>query len=183
MDDIGQKIREIRLSKGLKLKEVAELTGLSQGFLSQVETSKSSVTLQSISKIADALEVSRAYFFENEEKPTAKIEIDKEKTESKSHFNFHNSSFVYQSLSKKLENPLFEPMLVVLMPTDEEVNASIHNGQEFVYVLEGTLTVIIEDEKVQLEKGESFHINSTTLHTWFNNTTQPVKLLYIYAKH
>lgn len=177
MDDIGKLIKMLRLKKEMTLKDVAEKTGLSIGFLSQVERGKSSITLQSISKISDALEVSRSYFFKDEVEPT-KIK----QNHHQKNFKFHNSNFVYQTLSGDLEHPTFEPMLVVLLPTNSHVSASTHSGQEFVYVLEGTLTVIIEDEETDLEAGSSFHIDSATPHTWYNNTSEPVRLLYVYSR-
>jgi len=178
MDDIGKQIKKLRLEREMTLKDVSEKTGLSIGFLSQVERGKSSITLQSISKISDALEVSRSYFFKDEEEPT---QIQQNNSEQK--FKFHNSNFVYQSLSGDLNDPKFEPMLVVLLPTNTHVSsASTHSGQEFVYVLEGRLTVIIEDQETEIETGSSFHIDSTTPHTWFNNTSDPVKLLYVYSR-
>src|SRR5690625_2599240 len=172
MDDIGKQIKKLRLEREMTLKDVSEKTGLSIGFLSQVERDKSSVTLQSISKISDALNVSRSYFFEDNKNSKRYTEKN-----NKQIFKFHNSNFIYQSLSGNIENPIFEPMFVVLLSTNEHVTASTHKGQEFVYVLEGTLTVIIEEKETHLKAGSSFHIDSTTPHTWYNGTRDPVKLL------
>jgi len=178
MDDIGRKIKKLRLDREMTLKDVAEKTDLSIGFLSQVERGKSSITLQSISKISDALEVSRSYFFNVKDESS---EIRQNNAEPK--FKFHNSNFVYQSLSGNLDDPKFEPMLVVLLPTNTHVSgASTHKGQEFVYVLEGKLTVIIEEQRREIMAGSSFHIDSTTPHTWYNNTSDPVRLLYVYSR-
>lgn len=176
MNDIGKIIKKLRLKKEMTLKDVAEKTGLSIGFLSQVERGKSSITLQSISKISDALDVSRSYFFDDKKEPEKVTKFHKQK------LNFHNSNFVYQSLSGNIEQSVFEPMLVVLLPTNAHVTASTHSGQEFVYVLEGTLNVIIEDEETSLETGSSFHIDSKTPHTWYNSTSKPVRLLYVYSR-
>lgn len=178
MDDIGKKIKDLRIEKRLTLQEVAEKTGLSASFLSQVERSKSSITLQSLSKISDALNVSRSYFFSDEREVT---EIFRGHTEE--NLNLHKANFVYQSLSGKIEHPIFEPMLVVLLPDEPNVTTSTHQGQEFVYVLEGTLTVLINDKETELEPGDSFHIDSSTPHTWYNKTSKHVKLLYVYSKY
>lgn len=177
-NNIGKLIKDLRIERRLTLKQVAEKTGLSASFLSQVERSKSSITLQSLSKISDALNVSRSYFFTEKEEPT---EIFRNKNESE--LNFHKSNFVYQGLSGSVSNPIFEPMLVVLLPNEESVTTSTHSGQEFVYVLEGTLTVLIGDKETELEPGDSFHIDSSTPHTWFNRTNKHVKLLYVYSRY
>src|SRR5699024_3347344 len=128
---IGKKIKEVRLEKGMTLKNVSEKTGLSIGLLSQIERDKSTVTIQALSKIAVALEVSRSYFFEDDNgKERNFINND---TSSEDHFNFHSSNFVYQSLSGVINDPMFDPMLVVLLPS-EGTTTSTHKGQEFVYI-------------------------------------------------
>jgi transcriptional regulator with XRE-family HTH domain len=181
MDEIGEMIKKVRIEKGLTLKQVAEKTGLSISFLSQVERSKSSITLQSISKISDALDVSRSYFFSEDENSTnEKTEIIR--TKGKDQLNFHSSNFVYQGLSGNVKDPIFEPMLVILLPNNESVTASTHSGQEFVYVLDGALTVLFGEKETELKPGDSFHIDSSSPHTWFNRTTKPVKLLYVYSR-
>ena len=174
--NIGKLLKDLRYKKELTLKDLAQKSGLSISFLSQVENSKSSITLQSLSKIADALEVSRSYFFP--ESTPQKSFVRKNPTDM---LDFNQSDFIYQSLSNEIPNSLFEPMLVVLLPNNQKVNSSTHKGQEFVYVLEGTLTLVHNEEEHDLEVGDSFHMDSTTPHTWFNRTNETVKLLYVYS--
>jgi transcriptional regulator with XRE-family HTH domain len=173
---IGEMIKDLRIQKRLTLKQLSEKTGLSSSFLSQVENSKSSITLQSLSKISEALEVSRSYFFSENNQTNRFV---RKKQENK--LNFNHSNFIYQGLSGNISNPIFEPMLVVLLANNEKVNASTHKGQEFVYVLEGKLTVLIGEEETEIGPGDSFHMDSTTPHTWYNRTSEPVKLLYVYS--
>ena len=139
-DNIGEIIKKLRLEHQLTLKEVAIRTGLSISFLSQVERGKSSITLQSLSRIAEAFNVSRSYFFNNQ---TTKSSIYKNKGKD---LNFKDSYFIYQSLTGNMNDPLFEPMLVILLQNEEMEKPSSHSGQEFVYVMEGTLTLVIEDD-------------------------------------
>ena len=176
MDKIGDLIKQLRIERKMTLKQVSEKTGLSISFLSQVELSKSSITLQSLSKISEALGVSRSYFFTEQYQPT---EIFRSKNESE--INFRKSNFTYQSLSGNVSNPVFEPMFVILLPDKENVTINTHGGQEFVCVLEGTLTVLIGETETELENGDSFHIDSSKPHTWYNRTSEPVKLLYVYS--
>lgn len=176
MSDIGNLIRDLRIDQRLTLKDVSEKTGLSISFLSQVERSKSSVTLQSLSRIADALGVSRSYFFTK--KPDNRS-IRKQKGENE--LDFRNTDFIYNGLTGDMENPIFEPMLVILLPGESDKTVSAHSGEEFVYVLSGTLTVQLDEQIEQLEEGDSFHIKSTVPHTWYNETSNVVKLIYVYS--
>lgn len=172
---IGHLLKELRKKRGLTLKELSTKTGLSTSFLSQLEHAKCSITLQSLSKISDALEVSRSYFFpEQQDQPQVH-----ESKEANCNFQINQANFIYQSLASNITNPLFEPMLVILFPNNYKNLTSTHRGQEFVYVLEGVLTVIIGEEENELGVGDSFHIDSSTPHTWFNKTDEVVKLLYV----
>lgn len=177
MDGIGSKIRKARKSKKLTLNELSDLTGLSQGFLSQVERSKSSVTLQSLSKISDALQISRSYFFDEIDENPKKDEINSFTTTT----NYHSTNFFYQSLIGDITNPAFEPMIAVLLSEEKKPSPSSHSGQEFVYVLSGELTLILENNEKILYEGDSFHIESNISHTWFNATKNVTKLIYVHS--
>src|SRR5699024_6574336 len=140
-NNIGNMIRDLRIDQRLTLKDISEKTGISISFLSQVERSKSSVTLQSLSRIADALGVSRSYFF-TQKRNDGSIR----KQEGDNDLDFRNTDFIYNSLTGDMENPAFEPMLVVLLPGEKDKSVSSHRGEEFIYILSGTLTVQLEEE-------------------------------------
>ena len=110
--NIGKLLERFTSEKRLTLKELAQKSGLSISFFPKSRILKSSSPLQSLSKIADALEVSRSYFFP-EATPPKKALFGKTQKVS----TFNQSNFVYQSLSNEIPNPLFEPMLVVFFRT------------------------------------------------------------------
>src|SRR5699024_2048168 len=156
-NNIGNMIRDLRIDQRLTLKDISEKTGLSISFLSQVERSKSSVTLRSLTRIADALGVSQSYFFKNqtEDSPIKKSDQERE-------LDFQNTNFIYKGLTGQIDDPVFSPMLVVLLPGDHDelLSTSSHDGEEFAYVLSGELTVKIGDRISELREGDSFHIKS-----------------------
>jgi uncharacterized cupin superfamily protein len=96
-------------------------------------------------------------------------------------FRIENSKYVYFSLAGDMEDKRIDPMLVVLLPGEsrEEVAPFCHEGEEFVYVLEGILTFFMEDKEYELYPGDSFHIQSSTPHNWANFTNRLTKILYI----
>ncbi len=63
----GQEIRDLRKAKGLTLPRMAQLTGYSTGFLSQVERGLSSPNVEALHRIAEALGVTISWFFRNAE--------------------------------------------------------------------------------------------------------------------
>ncbi|MFB4211741.1 helix-turn-helix domain-containing protein [Shouchella sp. JSM 1781072] len=172
---IGLEIKKIRKQKKFTLKQLAEKTSLSISFLSQIERGKSSMTLESLNKISDALNISASQFFsknEYDDRPIKKQNIVKNTSDF-----FH-----YQSLVGGMAEPIFEPRIVTLLPTKESITPFIHEGQEFIFVLEGTLTFVYKDTVYELHEGDSFHFESTEAHNWINYSDETVKLLQVVAK-
>jgi len=175
-EKLGNLIKSIRKKNKMTLKQISEKTGLSISFLSQVERSKSLVTLASLKKISEALGVSPSCFFEaNFFDPSSSIIRNQDQEASK------DLKFCLKNLTGNIQNPIFEPILATLYPGEENRKPYIHNGQEFIYILEGMLTVILNNKKFELHPGDSMHINSSEPHTWFNETNNIVKLLLITA--
>jgi len=159
--------------KRMTLSDVAKKSGLSISFISQVERSISSVTLTSLKKISEALGVNVSYFFNQQTSKKANIS----RHEDRKSIDYQNAKFNYSSLLGNFQNPLFEPIVAKLLPGETQVKPYTHEGQEFIYVLSGILTVVLEDEEHLLYQGDSLHIESTTPHTWFNNSEESVELL------
>lgn len=172
---IGESLKRLRREQKKTLKQIAEKTGLSISFLSQVERLKSSVTIESLTKIAESLNVSPTYFFSDNDHPRSVI---RRKTPN-DQVDFQQSRFSYQSLAGDIPNPDFEPMIVTVLPNQEQVHTFTHNGQEFIYVLSGVLTVMYEKEEVDLTPGDSFHVESSKPHNWYNRTDDVVKMVYV----
>ncbi|MDM5246045.1 MULTISPECIES: XRE family transcriptional regulator [unclassified Lysinibacillus] len=172
--DIGILIKRLRKSKKMTLKEVSEKTDLSISFLSQVERSLCSVTLHSLRKISEALGVSPSYFFPDS------IQMDKDMIRrGASKQSEHKSSFIYSDLSGNVSNPIFVPISVTLLPGDKRETPFSHEGQEFIYVTDGILTIILDNTEYDLFPGDSIHMNSTIPHNWFNKTDKPTNFIFV----
>lgn len=174
--ELGKLIKGLRKEKGMTLKEVSEKTDLSISFLSQVERSLCSITLLSLRKISEALGVSPSYFFPD----TIQVDegIIRRASEKQTE---HKSSFTYSDLSGNVTDPLFVPVLVTLLPGDKRGIPFSHEGQEFIYVIDGTLTIILDDKEYDLYTGDSIHLDSSRPHNWFNKTEEPTNFLFISA--
>ncbi len=162
---IGTVLKTIRKEKKMTLKELAEKTSVSISFLSQVENGKSSVTLESLRKIADALQVNPAVFFP--EGP------------SNDNLDIIKQQFFYQDLSNGVLDSSFSPILVTLKPGENEGNAFSHNGYEFIFVVEGVLTISIDGKKEELGVQQSKMFDATKPHYWYNLTDNPVRFLVV----
>jgi len=175
---LGEMIKQLRKEQRKTLKEISEQTNLSISFLSQLEHNKTSATLESLRKISDALGVNPSYFFsiEKEVGTSASQSVVQRATDDA---DTHKTSFVYKNLTGNMENPLFTPLFITLHPGDNRGNLFSHKGQEFLFVLEGTLTVLIEADKYVLQPYESIFLDASKPHYWRNDTDEVIKFLCI----
>lgn len=175
--DIGNKIKFLRQSKGMTLKTLSEQVGLSIGFFSQLERGLTSIAIDSLSKIAEVLGVELNYFLQ---KPKEKDNIVIKSYEQEIS-QIINSNIIYYNLSNKLSSSNILPKLVQVLPHEEkeEVIEYSHEGEEFIYVLEGILTVYVDHNEYTLYPGDCVHFDSILNHNWINNTNMNVKLLIV----
>jgi len=178
-NNIGGKIKELRLSKKMTLKELSELTNLSIGFLSQVERGLTALAITSLEKISRALEVDLSYFFPIKKKSTGAVVRSYERDL----FQIENGQFLHYHLSNDFENKMLLPRLIELLPSAEESDSDLdqyqHEGEEFLYVLEGILTLIINGERHDLFPGDTGHFDSNNIHNWANFTNKTTKVLVV----
>jgi transcriptional regulator with XRE-family HTH domain len=165
---ISSTLKKLRKERKLTLKELAERTDVSISFLSQVERGKSGVTLESLRKIADALNVPPSAFFSGSpehEEWAGRLEL------------FH-----YKDLSEGIQEADFSPILVTLQPGENKGNAFSHTGFEFLFVTEGVLTVEVDGKQFKLATQQSTMFDARKKHYWFNLTESPVRFLVVSSK-
>ena len=164
---VGEKIKQLRERKGLSLKEVADATGFSAALLSQIENHLVSPSLGSIIKLAKALEVRVGDFFgETQGEPFAIVRKNERKTISRFASKEGVSyGYSYESLGFEKKNRRMEPFIVTLEPaTLKTSKTSVHEGEEFIFVLEGEMEVIFGDHADILYPGDSIYYDSNIPH-------------------
>ncbi len=175
--DVGSKVKKLRNSKKMTLKELSERTDFSIGFLSQVERGISAVATDSLAKIAEALGVELSYFFTNPRRKKKYVLRSYEKEV----YQVQDAGFIMYHLTNDIGDKDMLPRLIELLPnsSDEPVDTYSHEGEEFIYVLEGILTLSINGEQQDLFPGDSAHYESEIPHNWQNNTNKLVKFLEV----
>lgn len=174
INEISEKIRSLRKEKNLTLKDLSEKTGLSVSFLSQVENSTSSLAITSLKRIADSLDVPIIYFFD---KPENNNFIVKEKDQKIFKIESSNSEFI--RLSGEFVDRSLESVIVIIPPEQQHGHKFNHPGEEFVYILEGSLIVDLDGTEYIVKAGDSLHYPSTIPHIWINPLKQPCKILTV----
>lgn len=174
---IGEKVKTLRQELNMTLKDLSEKTGLSTGFLSQLERGMTSIAVDSLSQMAEILEVNLSYFFPKVQSANNTIL----RYQERKLFQIENLKYMHYHLSGELKDKTMLPRMVEILPgeTDETVSAYGHQGEEFVYVIEGCLTLFLDDEKHVLYPRDSAHYNSSRNHNWANYTNQVVKIIVV----
>jgi len=174
---IGSKVKELRTQKKMTLKELSEKTNLSTGFLSQLERGLTSIATDSLLSIAEALEVELSYFFSSTKRKERVIQRSYEREVH----NIDNCLYVNYVLSNSINDKTMLPRLIEILPnsSDEELSSFHHEGEEFIYVLEGILTLFINNEKQNLHPGDCAHLDSKACHNFTNYTNKITKILIV----
>jgi len=164
---VGEKIKALREGKKLSLKEVADLTGFSTALLSQMENHLVSPSLGTMIKLAKAFSVKVGDFFgETEGEPFTIVRKDERKMVSRfASKEGVKYGYSYESLGFEKKNRHMEPFIVTLEPaTVKTSKTSVHEGEEFILVLEGEMEVILANHTDVLYPGDSIYYDSTIPH-------------------
>ena len=179
---VGRRIREFRHDKGLTLRALAELTGRSIGFLSQVERGRSSISLTALREVAASLGRPMADFFDRGDEPLPDdADDDDGRVTAGPLWTFTRASGdppemlssgvrTYKLLSARAAGLVLEPLIVHIAPGGmvEEIDPG-HDGEEFAYVLKGELLYVIDGQEFRLGPGDSMHLRSNVPHLIHND--------------
>ena len=160
MEDIHLKIKALRQELNMTLKDLSEETGLSLSFLSQIERGASSLSITSLKKISDALNIHINYFF-LEENDHQNFVVRKENRHS---FSTNLGSQMYTRLSGTFPGRKLEPLIVTLPPHMNENHPYSHNGEELYFILKGEVIFYLNQEKFHLYEGDTIHFPSSISH-------------------
>jgi transcriptional regulator with XRE-family HTH domain len=165
VDDIGQRVRKIREAKGLALDEISKLTGFDVAYLAGIEKNEIQPQLGTVIKLSKALDSAfgrlvsgvgdKLYSItrKNERRSVSRSTSKKGK----------KRIYSYKSLAPDVKGRHMEA-LIVQLEEDPSKEISIHEGEEFVFVLNGEVLLEIGDDKYELEPGDSAYYLSTTAH-------------------
>ncbi len=179
---VGEKIRKVREKKKMNLSDLAEKTGYSSAILSQIENHLLSPSLGTLIQISHALNVPLSELF-GETKGHSYTIVRKDERKLVSRFGSKegvNYGYTYESLGYDKKNRRMEPFIVTLEPaTVKHEKLSSHSGEEFIYVLEGEMEVVLGDLKDTLSPGDSIYYDSTLPHRVACVGDTPAKILAV----
>jgi DNA-binding transcriptional MerR regulator/mannose-6-phosphate isomerase-like protein (cupin superfamily) len=157
---IGSHLRQLRVKRRLSLAQVASAIGISVGFLSALERSQMSGSVGTLRKLARFYKTNILDFFGANGASSRQVQPQQRKV-------LEAGPGVRMELLA-WGNRVMEPHLFRVAPEAGSGDSYTHEGEEFLYVLRGTLVITLEDEKYRLKAGDSFYFESATPHHWKN---------------
>lgn len=164
--NVGERVRKVREGRGLSLEDISQRTALDVELLKQIEEGSVAPPLGTVIKLAKALEMKMGYFISGEPnlpytivRRTDRRVVSRYDSKKGKHYGYE-----YESLAPHKKDRHMEPFMVTLAPSATEEERSSHDGQEFIYVLEGKMEVRLEEEIHVLEPGDAIYYESTVPH-------------------
>ena len=174
---IGERIKKKRNEKDFSLRELAAKVDLSASFLSQIEQGKASPSIENLKKIATYLEVKVSYLIEDEDEKIGSYHIRKD--DRKYVESIDSKTSIALLTSSKIEKNM-EPIMYEINPGGESGRGYFTpHGEEFIYIVEGSLDIYIEDKLTTLNEGDSFYFKSTLNHRFKNNGKKLTKAIWV----
>ena len=171
---IGQKILQLRLQKGLTQEELANRSELSKGFISQLERDLTSPSISTLVDILQCLGTSLKEFFNDDE--------DEQVVFKKTDFFIKQDSDLNNEIQWIIPNAQknkMEPIKLVLEPNGSTLPDYPHEGEEFGYVLSGSININLGNKTFKVKKGESFYYVASKTHNITNPSTKPASLIWV----
>lgn len=174
-EHVGKKLRAMRKSQRLSIRALAEISGLSINTLSLIENRKTSPSVNTLSQLAQSLNIPITAFFENE---TRKTQVVYQKAGERKQIVFAQGHL--ESLSAGLPNMGSEPFITKLEPNASSgIAPIIYAGREFIYCLEGHITYTVEGEIYPLAPGDSLIFDAHAPHSWRNTADTSSRALLV----
>lgn len=173
--DVASSLRELREARGISMRTLATKSGLSANALSMIERGKTSPSVSTLYKLADALGVSITAFFGAE---TEKKQIVFLKSDERTRMSFTRG--VFEALGGEQFSGYVEPFMLTLESgSSSGPHNIVHTGHEFVFCLRGQLEYYVEKQVFQLSAGDSLLFASKLPHRWKNSSRNVVSALII----
>ena len=150
--EIGSKLKELRVLKGLTQEELADRAELSKGFISQLERDLTSPSIATLMDILQCLGTTIGEFFN--ETPDEQVVFGKQDYFEKIDTDLNNE---IKWIIPNAQKNRMEPILLTLEAGGETYPDTPHEGEEFGYVLQGTVIIHLGGNTYRAKKGESFY--------------------------
>ncbi len=170
--DIGKRIRQLRIRNGLTQQELASRCELTKGFVSQLENNLTTPSLPALMDLVEALGSDMAAFFSEEQEQQVVFSPDDFFEDSR-----ENCRILW--VVPNAQKNAMEPILITILPRQATRTMLPHEGEEFGYVLSGSVILEYGGRKHRVHRGETFYIRGDQEHCLRNSGASPARVLWI----
>jgi transcriptional regulator with XRE-family HTH domain len=181
---IGERIRRLRLKRSMGLADLGLRTGLSASFLSQLETGRVVPTIRNLARIAMVFEKDLAYFFQQDRSVNFRT-LRKHDRVPLTKPRQAKARFISESLSALVPDRRIVPCLAEFQPHGDvcDFEPKIFPGTEFLYLIEGSLTVTVPNGQQHLASGDVLWIDASTKRQYLCRGENTAKAIIVTQHH
>ena len=182
---VGAKIKRLRETKNLSIEEIAERSGLAVEQINSIETDQNLPSLGPLIKIARALGVRLGTFMDDNDalgpivtrakdrEADRSISFSNDATDARKHMEYH-------PLAQQKAGRHMEPFVIDINPEDNpNFQLSAHEGEEFIYVMQGEIELVYGKETYRLNEGDTIYYDSIVKHHLHGAPGKSAKILAV----
>lgn len=184
---VGLNLRRLRAAKGLTLDRLAGMSELTRGYISLVERGLKAPSIAALLRMAAALDVNVAYFFDPKSSAAPRYTVHRHQEEGADPMK--NGSFGLMALAAARPHKSMEPFL--FMPpfkssrhstaASETIQRAFHSGEEMLFVVSGRVAIELDGEELKLEKGDCLYFSGEMPHQVHSLGRQKAEVLVVIA--
>jgi len=175
MTEISQKLRALRKSRKMTLKDVADKAGCTSAYISQLEKGRANPSIATLKKIASVFNVKMVEFFiDDEEEDQVVVRRDQRTV-----MDFNTGQATVESLVRSTESKRMQAFCDTVKPGGGTKGEYTHEGEEFGFVVKGELELTVGEKIFYLKEGDSFYYSSTKPHGYHNKSTKEAVVIWV----
>ena len=172
--EIGERLRELRIQRGLTQEELADRCELSKGFISQVERELASPSIATLKDMLECLGVTLQSFFSDDSAEKV-VFAPQDMFEKEDEESGHKITWLVPDAQKNS----MEPILLELSPGGKSPVLPPLESEEFGYVLSGAVTLELGGKSYRVRKGDSFSFKPSQQHHLKNTGKTPATVIWV----
>jgi transcriptional regulator with XRE-family HTH domain len=178
---VGERIARLRAERRMTLDRLAQVTGFTKGYLSKIENGRKVPPIATLSRIAQALHTEIGSFFQSARRAVAR-EVTVVRADERQAVQRGGSAFGYDyvGLALKRVHKRMDPFIFTFPPRIDKHVFFEHQGEEFLFVLSGTVKFQVGDESFTLRRGDSVYFDASVPHRGWSAGAEAKALVVIH---
>lgn len=176
MTEISEKLRALRKSRKMTLKDVADRAGCTSAYISQIEKGRANPSIATLKKIASVFNLKIVDFFLDNDDGEDEVLVRKNRRVT---MGLNLGSATIESLVRTTENRRMQAFHNRIKPGGGSHGEYTHEGEEFGIVLAGELELTVGDRVYYVKEGDSFYFPSTKSHGFYNRSEADAIVIWV----